>query len=108
MVGTVVDGSILEPRMLNSVSVLRAFDFCIYRIRASSECAREGCVSTLDLGVISIISDKVYALQITRCVTENTSYGIRFMHRAGRLHCTGTLWLGRGPRGAPSENYWRG
>ena len=102
MVGTVVDGSILEPRMLNSVSVLRAFDFRIY-----SSIERGVCLSTLDLGVISI-SDKVYALQITRCVTENTSYGIRFMHRAGRLHCTGTLWLGRGPRGAPRENYWRG
>lgn len=102
MVGTVVDGSILEPRMLNSVSVLRAFDFRIY-----SSIERGVCLSTLDLGVISI-SDKVYALQITRCVTENTSYGIRFMHRAGRLHCTGTLWLGRGPRGAPREDYWRG
>jgi len=102
VVGTVVDGSILEPRMLNSVSVLRAFDFRIY-----SSIERGVCLSTLDLGVISI-SDKVYALQITRCVTENTSYGIRFMHRAGRLHCTGTLWLGRGPRGAPREDYWRG
>lgn len=86
--------------MLNSVSVLRAFDFRIY-----SSIERGVCLSTLDLGVISI-SDKVYALQITRCVTENTSYGIRFMHRAGRLHCTGTLWLGR--RGAPREDYWGG
>lgn len=55
MVGTVVDGSILEPRMLNSVSVLRAFDFRIY-----SSIERGVCLSTLDLGVISI-SDKVYA-----------------------------------------------
>ena len=84
--------------MLNSVSVLRAFDFRIY-----SSIERGVCLSTLDLGVISI-SDKVYALQITRCVTENTSYGIRFMHRAGRLHCTGTLWhRASGPRGAPRE-----
>lgn len=92
--------------MLNSVSVLRAFDFRIY-----SSIERGVCLSTLDLGVISI-SDKVYALQTTRCVTENTSYGIRFMHRAGRLHCTGRHFvakaLGRGPRGAPRENYWRG
>jgi aminopeptidase-like protein len=55
VVGTVVDGSILEPRMLNSVSVLRAFDFRIY-----SSIERGVCLSTLDLGVISI-SDKVYA-----------------------------------------------
>jgi hypothetical protein len=46
VVGTVVDGSILEPRMLNSVSVLRAFDFRIY-----SSIERGVCLSTLSISV---------------------------------------------------------